>query len=97
MAYMYGTIGGFLRREAERDLVAIVLGDHEPAAAVSGAGASWNVPVHVIASRGAVLDRLIAHGFEPGLTPRRRTLGPMNALTPMLLDAFGDRTDSHDK
>ena len=47
-------------------------------------------PVHVIASRRGVLDRLVARGFTAGLTPRRPSLSKMHALMPVLLDAFGD-------
>jgi hypothetical protein len=68
----------------------ILLGDHQPAAAVSGEGAPWDVPVHVIAGRKAVLHRLVEHGFRPGLTPERPALGRMHALLPMLLDAFSE-------
>jgi phosphatidylglycerophosphate synthase len=93
MAYVYATIGGFLRLEAARDLVIVVLGDHEPPAAVSGERASWNVPVHVIASHAAVLDRLVARGFRNGLTPARASIGKMHTLAPLLLDAFGERGD----
>jgi len=95
MSYVYATIGGFLRREAGRDLVMVVLGDHEPPAAVSGEGASWNVPVHVIAGRDAVLDRLATRGFRSGLTPARTPIGKMHTLTSLLLDAFGG-TGGHD-
>jgi hypothetical protein len=66
----------------------IVIGDHQPAAAVSGEGASWDVPVHVIASRPQVLERLEAHGFSRGMTPPRTSLGPMHELLPVFLDAF---------
>jgi len=38
-----------------------------------------------------VLDRLIAHGFRPGLAPSRPALGPMHTLLPTLLDSFGNR------
>lgn len=88
LAYDFTTLGGYLRLRAGRDIVMIVVGDHQPAAAVTGAHASWNVPVHVIASRPAVLERLRAKGFAAGLTPSH-SLGPMNTLTTMLLDAFG--------
>jgi len=71
--------------------VMILLGDHQPPAAVSGEGAPWDVPVHVIASRRSLLDGLIAHGFREGLTPSRPTLARMHELLPVLLDAFGDR------
>lgn len=56
MSYAYATLSGFLRGQADRDVVLILLGDHQPPAAVSGEGAPWSVPVHVIASRRAVLD-----------------------------------------
>ncbi len=91
VSYTYETLGGYLRRHADRDFVMILLGDHQPAAAVSGEGASWSVPVHVIASRSEILDRLVARGFRNGLTPARPALSPMNALLPVLLDAFGNR------
>jgi hypothetical protein len=89
IGYTYASLGGYLRRRAERDVVMIVIGDHQPAAAVSGEGAPWDVPVHVITSRPAVLQRLLTHGFRAGLNPDRATLGPMHTLLPVLLDAFG--------
>lgn len=88
MAYDYATLAGYLRLRAGRDFVMILLGDHEPAAAVSGEGVTWDVPVHVIAGRRQILDRLRAHGFHSGLTPARPALGHMHALLPVLLDAF---------
>ena len=36
-----------------------------------------------------VLDRLRAPGFHDGITPERRAIGPMHALLPTLLAAFG--------
>jgi hypothetical protein len=94
VSYAYSSIGGYLRRHADRDLVMIMLGDHQPAAAVSGENASWDVPVHVIASRPELLDRLRAHGFHDGMTPPRRAIGPMHELLPTLLDAFGNRAQN---
>ena len=40
----YTWIGGLLRKRADRDLVMILIGDHQPPALVSGEGASWDVP-----------------------------------------------------
>ena len=94
VAYTYASLGGYLRRRADRDFVMMVIGDHQPAAAVSGEGASWDVPVHIIASRPQVLQRLEAHGFRPGLLPDRAALGPMHTLVPVLLDAFGGTPES---
>jgi hypothetical protein len=84
----YTWLGGFLHRRADRDFVMILIGDHQPPAVVSGTGAPWDVPVHVIASRPAVLESLLAHGFRRGLAPARPTLTRMHELVPILLDAF---------
>lgn len=90
MTYDFDVLAGYLRAHADRDLVMIVLGDHQPPAAVSGEHAPWDVPVHVITSRAAVLDRLHAGGFSPGLTPARHPIGRMHQLLPTLLQAFGE-------
>ncbi len=87
--YAYASIGGYLRLNADRDLVMVMLGDHQPAAAVAGEGASWDVPVHIIASRPELLERFIARGFHPGMNPPRQAIGPMHKLLPTLLDVFG--------
>ena len=87
----YTTLGGLLRKRADRDLVMILLGDHQPAAAVSGEGAPWDVPVHVIVNRAnhpAVLDQLRARGFRDGLVPHHPQISKMHEFTPILLDAF---------
>ena len=90
LRYAYATVGGYLRLRADRDVVMILVGDHQPPALVSGEGASWDVPVHVIASRPALLDRLRRHRFVDGLAPGGATVARMDTLLPLLLDAFGD-------
>lgn len=92
MAYDFETLAGYLRQQTD-DPVLIVIGDHQPPAAVSGASAPHDVPVHVITRRGEILDRLLAHGFRPGLTPARPAIGPMHALVPIFLDAFSEPED----
>jgi hypothetical protein len=92
LEYAYATLGGYLRLRADRDLVIVLVGDHQPPALVSGEGASWDVPVHVIASRDGVLDRLQRHGFADGLAPRQPIVARMDTLLPLLLDAFGSAT-----
>jgi sulfatase-like protein len=91
MAYEFALIAGYLRQQATRDVVMVVLGDHQPPALVSGEGASWNVPVHVVAGRRDVLDRLAAAGFQKSVTPSGAAIGRMHTLLPLLLDAFGER------
>jgi phosphatidylglycerophosphate synthase len=89
LAYDFAVLGGYLRRHADRDLVMIIIGDHQPPALVTGEHASWDVPVHVVTSRAALAGQLEAIGFRRGLEPARPALARMHALTPILLDAFG--------
>src|SRR5688572_18423125 len=63
MAYEFVSLAGYLREHAARDVVMIILGDHQPPALVSGEGASWNVPVHIVTSRPALAQRLVLSGF----------------------------------
>jgi hypothetical protein len=88
--YALRTVAGYLRLRADRDLVVILIGDHQPAAAVTGEHAPWDVPVHVIASRPELLAHLRSSGFTDGLTPKRPILGKMHELLPVLLGAFGE-------
>lgn len=88
VTYFFDMLSSYLRERADDNFVLIVLGDHQPAANVSGQGAPWEVPVHVISRRPELLQALQAHGFRPGLVPLRPSSGPMNALALWLLQAF---------
>jgi hypothetical protein len=90
IAYAHRTLAGYLTLRADRDLVVVFIGDHQPPAAVTGENVPWDVPVHVIASRDQVLDQLRYRGFRAGLSPARPILGKMHELLPILLAAFGD-------
>ena len=90
--YFTDVLANWLRARGDEQFVLIVLGDHQPAASVSGEGASWDVPVHVIASQPAILEALQADGFRPGLEPAPSAAGPMSKLGPWLLAAFGKPT-----
>lgn len=90
LEYFNASLGGYLRLRADRDFVVILVGDHQPPALVSGETASWNVPVHVIASRPHLLDRLKQQGFHEGLDPQQGAIAKMHTLLPILLDAFAD-------
>jgi hypothetical protein len=96
MAYDFFTLAGYVRQQTSDPLI-IVIGDHQPPAAVSGPGAPWRVPVHVISDKHHVVQRLIDHGFRPGLEPNQPALGPMHGLVPVFLDAFDSvDPDQHD-
>jgi hypothetical protein len=87
--YFFDTVSSYLRARPNGRFVMIILGDHQPAANVSGEGVSWDVPVHVIASQPEILQALQADGFRPGLVPVRPTAGKMNELASWSLAAFG--------
>lgn len=85
LSYSFDWVTGFLAQPAARDYLMILVGDHQPAASVSGQDASWDVPVHLITSNENLAQRFAALGFTPGLEPRRPTLGAMSELTRLLL------------
>jgi phosphatidylglycerophosphate synthase len=89
--YAYRVLAGYIRMRADRDFVLILIGDHQPPAAVSGLHARWDVPMHVIASRPEVLERLRHRGFQSGLRPSGPALVRMHAMLPILLEVFGSR------
>ena len=86
--YAMTYIAGYLETHDSRDLVLVILGDHQPPAIVSGPVASWDVPVHVIASRPALIEALCAEGFQIGLKPNRPVIGPLHLLPSKVLRAF---------
>ena len=86
--YNYQWLAGYLAQPRTRDSLLILLGDHQPAANVTGEGASWDVPVHIISARPALLERFLARGFKPGLEPTLPQIGALFDLTTVLMEAF---------
>jgi hypothetical protein len=66
------------------NLVLIVLGDHQPHTAVSGPGATHNVPISIVSRDPSVFKRIASWHWQDGLMP-----GPAAPLKPM--DAFRDQ------
>jgi hypothetical protein len=92
--YFFDIFASYLKAHPKARFTAILLGDHQPASSVSGEGASWDVPVHVISSRPEILQALRADGFQSGLNPTGPALGRMNQLTQWLLAAFNGAADA---
>ncbi len=82
--YSLSTLISFVQRYGNPNLVMVVLGDHQPAAVVSGTNPGHDVPISVIAHDPAVLDKIAGWNWQPGLLP-----GPGAPVWPM--DAFRDR------
>jgi hypothetical protein len=86
--YTYRWLGGYLQQPRPREAVMLWVGDHQPAASVSGEGANWDVPVHIVTRDPALLARFVALGFKPGLEPVRPVLGGLHDLHTWLLQAW---------
>ena len=86
--YTYRWLGDYLLQPQPRDTIYVLVGDHQPAASVSGEGASWDVPVHIVSRDPDLLARFTAQGFHAGLEPPREPRGGLHDLTTMMLRAF---------
>lgn len=87
--YSLGSVVSFIEAKASRDLVVLVVGDHQPHSYVSGPDASRRVPVSLIAGDPTVLAAIDHWGWQEGLVPdpadpARR----MDVLRDQLLSAF---------
>jgi phosphoglycerol transferase MdoB-like AlkP superfamily enzyme len=88
LRYSFEMFASYLAAREDENMVLILIGDHQPAANVSGEGASWDVPMHVITRAPEVIESLERRGFVAGTTPAARPIGRMNEVGPILLDAF---------
>ena len=89
VAYSLDALTSFVANAHDDNLVLVVLGDHQPAAVISGEGASHDVPVSVVAQDPAVLDRIGGWGWQPGLRPSAAApVWPMDAFRDRFFGAF---------
>jgi hypothetical protein len=89
VAYALDSLTSFVANAHDDNLVLVVLGDHQPAAVISGEGASHDVPVSVIAKDPAVLDRIASWRWQQGLTPDRNApVWPMDTFRDRLFEAY---------
>ena len=90
IAYSLDTLTSFVQNSHDPNLVLVVLGDHQPATIVTGEGASHDVPISIIASDPAVIDRVSGWGWEEGLKPAPDApVWPMDAFRDRFLSAYG--------
>ena len=90
--YSLRSLVSFVHHAHDKNLVMLVLGDHQPNAAVSGNNASHDVPVSLIAHDPAVLRQIEGWGWTAGLQPETSTpTVPMNEFRDRFLSAYGSR------
>lgn len=93
--YVYQWLGGYFGLGESREGIYVLVGDHQPTANITGEGAAWDVPVHIISRDRALLDRFKAQGFSDGLWPERKVLGGLHHLTSLLIGVFGPEPAKH--
>ena len=87
--YSLDTLVSWLEQYRGRDLVLLVLGDHQPHSYVTGPDPGHDVPVSVIARDPSVMDRVADWGWQPGLHPDDAApVWSMDAVRDEILDAF---------
>jgi len=67
--YAVHAMVAYAERHVDEHTLLVVLGDHQPAPLVTGDGASWEVPVHVISGDPALLAPFLEWGFVEGAWP----------------------------
>ncbi len=88
--YSLDALVSFVATYGDKNLVLVVLGDHQPARIVSGHRAGHDVPVSLVAHDPAVLDRIAGWGWQPGLRPHPDApVWRMDAFRDRFLSAFG--------
>lgn len=86
--YSLQTLGSYVTRFS-KDTVFVILGDHQPAAIITGPNASRAVPIHVISADRDFIARFEAQGFNAGMVPGERAREwPMNEMRQVLIDLF---------
>ncbi|MDN4599150.1 CDP-alcohol phosphatidyltransferase [Leifsonia virtsii] len=88
--YSLRSLFSFLGAVDDPNLVLVVLGDHQPATVVSGAGANHDVPISIVAKDPAVIDRISSWKWESGMLPSPSApVWRMDAFRDRFLSAFG--------
>lgn len=70
--YTLETLGSYMVRYG-RNTLFILLGDHQPAAIITGEEASRDVPMHIVAGNPELLDRLDGWNLQRGMIPTKET------------------------
>jgi len=79
------------------NLVLILLGDHQPHTAVSGPGATHDVPISIVTRAPSVLKQMSSWHWQNGLLPAPSApLEPMDAFRNQLLNTFSSKTPARD-
>ncbi|BAK38045.1 hypothetical protein MLP_50310 [Microlunatus phosphovorus NM-1] len=89
ISYSLQSLISYTAKESGDDLVVVMLGDHQPAPAVTGPDAGKDVPITVISGDPAVLQRIDSWGWSSGLRPAPDApVWPMESFRNRFLAAY---------
>jgi hypothetical protein len=83
--YSLEALSSYIARYGD-DAVFLVIGDHQPAAIVTGPKASRAVPFSVISRDAALVNRFRADGFDAGMRPKSPGEQPMSSVYDRLIE-----------
>ena len=92
IVYSLQALFSYIENYGRKNLVVVMLGDHQPAHVVSGYGVDHDVPISIIAHDPAVFRRIAPWGWASGMRPSAH--GPvwrMSAFRNRFLGAFDAR------
>ncbi|MDQ6641808.1 MAG: CDP-alcohol phosphatidyltransferase family protein, partial [Actinomycetota bacterium] len=88
--YSLSALFSFATTYGDKNLVMVVLGDHQPATIVSGENSGHDVPISVIAHDRTVLDRISGWRWQDGMRPNPDApVWRMDNFRDRFLNAFG--------
>lgn len=87
--YTLETLGSYMVEHGS-NTVFILLGDHQPAPIITGEGASRAVPVHIVSDDPAVLEKLDAKKWTPGMMPGNPQADTMDMFRESFVRSFSD-------
>ncbi|HXD64581.1 MAG TPA: CDP-alcohol phosphatidyltransferase family protein [Solirubrobacteraceae bacterium] len=93
IVYSLNALLSFFKHDHDKNLVMIMLGDHQPLPIVSGHNSNHDVPISIIAHDPKVLKQIGSWGWNAGLQPKPTApVWPMSAFRNQFLGAFDSHT-----
>jgi hypothetical protein len=92
IVYSLNTLISFVKHLDDKNLVMVMLGDHQPLPIVSGHSSNHDVPISIIAHDPKVLKQIGSWGWGQGLRPTPNApVWPMSAFRNRFLGAFDSK------
>lgn len=85
--YSLQAVGSYVANYG-RDALFIVIGDHQPAAIVTGPNASRDVPLFIMTKNFAVIEKFKRSGFVNGMLPKDQSPFGMDRLRNLLVETL---------